>query len=761
MKKILFCFGVFITVIGVHAQNIRGKIFNREHSPIENATVVVQTPDSIYVGSACTDSLGVFNIPSELSSFRLIVQHLLYNTYEKPYTNQKEIGIQLEEKDNALEEVVVKGERPVVKLVDGRITYDMPRLLEGKVVSNTYESLLQLPGVREQDGALVLAGATGVTILVNGQMTSMPTANLIAALKMLPYDQVASAEIMYSTPPQFHIRGAAINIILKGDSSSNEGLQGQVNTTYTQKHYGNYTAGIALLYSTPKLTADLNYSYNLNHTRSGVDIYSHHLYEGSVHEIEQFNRGERRVNEHNVRLGLNYKLSDKNKVNMVYTTQILTGMNNNEISDGTFSQSDNHKKEGKPIQMHNVLLNYESGFGLKTGIEYTSYTDHTIQHFVESKEDKMNDFIANSEQDINRYRIFADQSHSIGTWKLNYGAQYIYASDHSSQIYHSQIERDMSSLDMDSRLKEYTGNFYVGFEKTVGEKLSLSASVTGEYYKLVDFDEWTVFPALEATYSISPSHMMLLSFSSDKVYPGYWELHGGISYLNGYAELHGNPLLKPYREYSGQLSYILKSKYVLTAFYNYLKDYSDQLPYQSPDRLSLIYQSLNYDYKQMIGLNLIIPFNVGQLLNSRLTLNGFYDKVKSSHFHDISFDKDNLVFYSRLDNTINISSNPNIKMEISGAYITKNIQGPAELTSLWNVDAGIKWSFWHDLCELRLKGTDLFNSWTPDMTMKYNTQNLKMKIVPDSRAVALSFTLRLGDFKSSEKKVDVSRFGTK
>lgn len=760
MKRITFFLFLLILIFGAHAQMIKGRVVNGNRLPVENATVVMQNPDSIYIDSACTDSLGVFNMTSDLTSFRLIVQHLAYETYEDFYTNLYEMNIQLIEKDNVLEEIIVKRERPIVKLVDGKITYDMPRLLQGKVISNIYESLLQLPGVREQNGNLVLAGSTGVTILVNGQMTAMPTATLISALKMMPYDQVLSAEIMYSTPPQYHIRGAAINIILKG-VDSNKGVLGQINTAYAQKHYANYSTGLFLQYSTSKLTTDLNYSYNLNHTKNGVDIYSHHLYNGIVNEIIQLNRGDRRTNEHNFRLGMDYKLSDHDKLGFAYTSQIIGGLNNNENSNGTFSESTNHKQEDKPIQMHHILLNYSSGFGLKSGIEYTSYKDHTSQRFMENKENKENDFIANSKQRINRYRIFADQSHSIKTWALNYGVQYQYATDHSSQNYHSQTGQDMSAFDINSKLKEYTGNIYVGFEKTIGDKLSLSASLTGEYYKLADFDEWTVFPALEATYSISPSHIMQLSFSSDKVYPNYWEMHGGISYLNGYAELHGNPLLKPYREYSGQLSYIFKSKYILTAFYNYLKDYSAQLPYQAPDKLVLIYQTLNFDYKQIAGLNMIVPFRMGKKLNFRLTLNGFYDKVKSSHFHDISFDKDNIVFYSRLDNTIDISSKPNLKLEMTGAYITRNIQGPAELSGLWNVDAGIKWSFWHDMGELRIKGTDLFNSWTPDMTMKYQTQHLSMNIIPDSRAVSVSFTLRLGDFKPSDKKIDVSRFGTK
>jgi hypothetical protein len=578
---------------------------------------------------------------------------------------------------------------------------------------------------------------------------------------MYPAEMIQSAEIMYSAPPQYHVRGAAINLVLKGDNAGNS-LQGQLNTEYTQKHYANHTEGISLLIPDSKLTTDVNYAFNRTHRKSGVDIYSNHLYNGTTNLIEQFNRGDRKSDEHHIRLGMDYKLTENDHLNLAYTSQITGKIDNNESSGGTFSLSDNHKENKSPVQMHNVLMNYSSGFGLKAGAEYTFYKSYTDQHFAEKMTGKESEFTANAKQTINRYRFFADQSHSLPSeWTLNYGTQYMYANDRSSQIYGYPEGIDMSGLNVDNRLTEHTANAYVGFEKQIGGKLSVNASVTGEYYRLVDFKEWTVFPALEMMYFISPSQIMQLSFSSDKVYPAYWEMHGAVSYLNGYSEIHGNPLLKPYRDYSGQLSYILNSKYILTVFYNYMNGYSVQLPYQAQDRLALVYKTLNLDYKQTAGLNLIIPFKAGRVADTRLTLTGFYDKVKSSHFHDISFDKDNFVFYARLDNTINISSKPNIKMEINGAYISKNIQGPAELTSLWNLDAGLKWMFLHEMAELRLKGADLFNSWTPDMNMKYDAQNLRMNIIPDGRAVSLSFTFKFGGYDKTHEEIDSSRFGTK
>jgi hypothetical protein len=743
------------------AQTVQGKVTGKNQEPVEYATVVLQTSDSVYMNSTYTDSDGKFSIQTEISAYRLIVQHLLYETYEKYYSNEYEPVIELTEKENTLSEIIVKGERPVVKLVDGKITYDMPLLLSGKAVSNAHESMLQLPGVREQNGSLVLAGASSVTVIINGQVTSMPHENLMAALKMYPADNIQSAEIMYSAPPQYHIRGAAINLVLKGENSGG-GLQGQINTAYTQKQYANYTTGVSLTFPANKWTADLTYAYDRSQSKSGVDMYSNHLYNGIVSNIEQFNRGNRKSNDHHIRLGMDYKLTENDKINLVYTSQITAGVDNNESSAGTFSDSDNHKENNSPIQMHNAMAGYSSGSGLKTGVEYTSYSNHTNQHFMEKMAGKENEFVAEAKQEINRYRLFADQSHSLPSeWTLNYGVQYMYAVDNSSQAYNSSGNNDMSGMNMNSKLQEYTANVYAGFEKSFGQKLSFSASVTGEYYKLGNFDEWTLFPALEMTYFVSPLQIMQLSFSSDKVYPAYWEMHGAVSYLNGYSEIHGNPLLKPYKDYSAQLNYILNSKYIFTAFYNYQDMYSMQLPYQATDKFALIYKTLNFDYKQTVGINLILPFNISQKINSRLTLTGFYDKVKSSHFHDISFSNDKFVFYSRLDNTVNILSKPDIKLEISGAYISKNIQGPAELTALWNLDAGLKWTFFHDMAELRLKGTDLFNSWTPDMLMKYNTQDLRMNIIPDARAISLSFIFKLGGYDKTQKEIDSSRFGTK
>ena len=53
-----------------------------------------------------------------------------------------------------LPEVLVRGERPVIKAEKGKLIYDVPRIIEKLSVTNAYEVLKELPGVTEQNGKI-------------------------------------------------------------------------------------------------------------------------------------------------------------------------------------------------------------------------------------------------------------------------------------------------------------------------------------------------------------------------------------------------------------------------------------------------------------------------------------------------------------------------------------------------------------------------------------------------------------------------------
>ncbi|MCE8769206.1 outer membrane beta-barrel protein [Bacteroides caccae] len=751
-----------LCINNVYAQKITGVITDRDNNPIEFATIVLQTTDSVFLNSAYTDSVGRFSIKTDTLPVIITIQHLMYETYQKK-CNTKAIGsIQMNEKSQMLSEVSIIGEYPLVRVIDGKMTYNMSQLLTDKMATSIYDAILKLPGIHIQKGTFQLIGANNVTILINGKKTNMDENQLNNLLKNMPKERIREAEVMYSAPPQYHVRGAVINLVLDNAIYDTQQLQGQINTLYNQGYYKNFQGGVTILYNTPKTLTDFLYSFGYNQVRTGQEIISQHIFNDQVSDINQSDRGYSVKPIHTIRLGNDWLINDKDKITLAYTAEIQPWMRSFNSSNGTYSDSENKKNTDKPVQMHNIALNYTSGFGFSTGIDFTSYKNHTTQHYRERMGGKEDFFDARSKQDIRRLSFYADQSHSLGKgWTLNYGTKFSFASDKSSQIYHSSVSHNWSDYDSDSQLNEYTYDLYAGFSKRFANNLSLNASLTGEYYKHKKIDYRSLFPMMEITYTANPVSVFQLSVSSDKVYPSYWEMQNTTSYLNGYTEIQGNTDLRPAKNYSFQLNYIWKSKYIFTLFANYTDDFFCQIPYQSSDRLMLIYKTLNFNYSAKLGFNMMIPFRISRIFESRFILNGYYDKMKSDHYYDLSFTKNNLAIYTNLDNTFTISSKPNIKAELSGSYISRNIQGPMTINAMYRIDTGIKWTFNRNKAELSLKVNDIFNSWAPkELNLQYQTQNLRMKEVVDSRRISLSFTYRFGDFKpKAHKEVDQSRFG--
>ena len=155
------------------ADAIRGRIVDAADAPVAGAAVILFDRDSVYLGAAASGTDGRFELRPAVRPYRLQVQHLAYElrTVESDRT---ELGdIRLTEAATAVDAVVVKGERPVVKVEQGRLNYDLGRLTEGQAVNNAYEALTRLPGVSEQEGALTLAGASSVTVILNGRPSTM------------------------------------------------------------------------------------------------------------------------------------------------------------------------------------------------------------------------------------------------------------------------------------------------------------------------------------------------------------------------------------------------------------------------------------------------------------------------------------------------------------------------------------------------------------------------------------------------------------
>lgn len=741
------------------AQEVKGKVVDEAKQPVEAATVIMQTPDSTFIDAVITDSLGCFIFKEEPTCYRLIFQHLLFKTFEKENCGPDAGIITLKGQDYALNEVVVTGERPLVKADKGTLVYDAQVLSERTTASNAYESLLRLPGVMELNDELSLTGTKDMNILINGKPSSMNQDQLITLLKSTPVSQVKKIEVMYNAPAKYRIRGAAINIVLDNGKSTDPFWKGEVSGNYQQFVHANGDGNINISYTGKKLSADINYAVGYRHKDSGMENDSHHTLHDKVYSIQQVNETEAKHWLHNVRFGLDYQLSEGNSLHTAYTGSFQAKGNTTTRSKGNYSDSESFRTSQE--QMHNVNLDYTAAFGLNVGLDYTHFNSPSTQDFTNYLNTREQHFLVDERQTIDRWNVYAGQNHDLPQgWELNYGINFTFAREKSGQLYQLDAGTDLAVTNTDTHMREETYNFYAGTEKSFNDQLSMSLSLAGEYYRLMDYQQWAVYPTFQLSYQPSSEHIFQLGFSSDKAYPNYWELQDITSYINGYMKLKGNPYLRPSTDYTASLTYIFKGKYIANVYYSHVKDFFSQLPYQSPDELALVYQSINLDYEQNAGLSLIIPFSVGTWWTAQCMFDGSYNQDVCDKYYNISLNRSNWRGIVQMNNTFRLSSRPNLQLEYNLLYVSPTLQGIYDVSSVWKMDLGLKWTFANDKAELKIQGNDLFNTFVPDGKIDYKGQKLNMDILNINRNLSISFTYKFNGYKEKKhKEVDTSRFG--
>ena len=541
-----------------------------------------------------------------------------------------------------LPEVMVKGTRPIVKAERGMLSYNMPLLLKQLPADNAYEALTRIPGVSDVTGSISFSG-NEVTLIINGQATTLTQEQLTERLKAMPAAQLAKAEVMLSAPARYHVRGMAINIVTKDYAGTNQ-LSGQIIGGMRQNKYANEFGNLYLSLQRGKFGLDAQYKYvNGNSYGESSRIANHPLGNNRIHYNDETGQKSFGIT-HDYRLGMNYTFSKNNRLDVAYTGQWDKTNSNSRTTGSSISgmHRDSHE------YLHNVDVNYALPFGLTLSGSYTYYRtpqqqalDGTIT--TENKNETERNLTSGSEQTINKWMFTADQTHSLAHgWGLSYGVKGQFTSNKS---YQTTIDKDgsvlpdgTSSVDLNERI----WNIYAGFSKQINKAISLEASVAAEQYHSPIWDKWRVYPTLNALWNVNDNHLLNLSFSSNSEFPSYWSTMSNVFYSSTYTEIHGNPDLKPFSYYNVNLMWQIKRRYTLMAFASLKPDYSVQLPYQTTDRMAVIMKETNFDYSNSFGLQASAIFSAGKWLNGNVFAVGTYKHDKSSHFFDLPFNRKKL-----------------------------------------------------------------------------------------------------------------------
>lgn len=754
-KKIIAGLFIYVGFASSVFSQTTGKVVDTNQQPVEGATIVMQLPDSTYLGATISAADGTFILEPEPEDYLLIIQHLLYKTRQVKGQARDAGVITLESKDYNLEEVVIEGERPFVTVEQGKLSYDISAISEKHIVNNAYEAICKLPGVQDRNGKLLLVGAKDVTVILNGKASTLTQEQLIEMLKNTSASQVQTAEVMYNTPPEYHVRGAAINIVTaKADDNT---IQSELFASYSNQYFSSYSGNVNFLLTKGKSSLNVSYNPGYSHIMTVMDLASQHTYDGKVYDITQTQKINTKGWKHNIYAEYGYQINEDNELSVGYNGALSDNGKGTIDVNGNFQNSHNDKLQDS--RLHNVFARYSSGFGLDLGVDYTDYTMNDKNRLESKLTDNTRQLLDyTSDQKIRKFSVYADQSHALANdWTLKYGVRYDYTDNKNAQFF-NQTEGKDDVGNSSSRLYEQITNFYGGFDKEFENGLSLSLSATGEYYSIGNYHKWAVYPQASLSYSPSEKHTFMLGVSSEKDYPTYWDMQTSTTYMNAYEELQTIEGLRPANVYSVNANYLFLQKYMLSLFYERTNDYFTMDMYQAKDRLALVYRTQNWEYYQSFGMSANIPFNIGEWLSSQVNATVVNDRNRCDNFWDIPFDRKKWACMLAMQNHFSVGSN--LGFDLDAMYRSSMISGISDTKPVFTVNVGAQWNFLKDKASLSLNCADLFDTMRMKVRNRYAGQHIDLNMGQYSRTVSVKFVYRFGGSISKEKKeVDSSRFG--
>ena len=677
----------------------------------------------------------------------------------KAQTQTQTDSLILETMMQNLPEVMVKGSRPIVKAERGMLSYNMPLLMKQLPADNAYEALTRIPGVSDATGSISFSG-NEVTLIINGQASTLTQEQLTERLKAMPAAQLAKTEVMLSAPARYHVRGMAINVVTNDYAGTNQ-LSGQFIGGLRKNKYAKGFGDLYLSMQRGKFGLDAQYKLaNGNSYGESSRIANHPL--GSTRVYYNDVTGQKSFGiTHDYRLGMNYAFSKNHRLDVAYTGQWDKTSSNSRTTGSSVSAMHRDSHE----YLHNVDVNYSLPFGLTLSGSYTYYRtpqqqalDGTIT--TENKNETERNLTSGSEQTINKWMFTADQTHPLANgWGLSYGVKGQFTSNKS---YQTTTDKDgiilpdgTSCVDNNERI----WNIYAGFSKQINKSISLEASVAAEQYHSPIWDKWRVYPTLNALWNVNDNHLLNLSLSSNSEFPSYWSTMSNVFYSSTYTEIHGNPDLKPFSYYNVNLMWQIKRRYTLMAFASLKPDYFVQLPYQTTDRMAVIMKETNFDYSNSFGLQASAIFNAGKWLNGNVFAVGTYKHDKSSHFFDLPFNRKKLSVRLGGTASVKLCSTQDLRLILNPFIQSKAIQGVYDISPIFRMNAKLQWSSHDGRWGLRLNGSNIFNNQFDTRSVQGN-QDYRMKVNYNWASFNFAVIYKFGGYKEKNiKSVDTSRMG--
>jgi len=771
--------------------SIRGKISSIDEEAVAYANVVLKTTlDSSIVKIAATDESGTFQLPGlEAGSYFLTVSYVGYSPYrskalEIKAEEQREVApIRLQNTDTELSEVTVTADRSVLEVRPDKLVFNVENSV-GATGSTAFELLRKSPGIIiDNNNNILLAGASGVRIFINGKPSPLLGEDLQVYLQSLQSSEVKAIEVINNPGARYEAEGNAGIINMRLKKNQKLGANARVNGNYSVGILPQYNGGITGNYRDQGINVFGSYNYGCNFMRNVFDMYRQQP--GGIFDMQQITRTD--YSNHSFKLGTDLFLSEK------ATLGVLVNGNETDFAYNNNSDTRISSAVGAPVDSfllasnlredarsnYNFNLNYqwreEKGASWNIDADYgrfRSQTDQDLKNEYSNAEKsqtlQQRDYQATAPTRIDIYTFRADYTQPLGTGSLESGVKLAMVQTDNDFDWFDMLPDGQRQLDIDRsnrfRYQENVNAAYTSYQSKLGKKWNIKAGLRGEWTRTksdltaqketanasVDSSYFNLFPSAGLTYQLNPKNSLRLNYSRRLNRPNYQNLNPFEFKSNELSFRRGNPFLRPEFTNKLQLTHTYNYRFTTSISFSRTRDLITNITDIEGEKASII-TYLNLAEQHNYSISVSAPLNITDWWSTYSSITAYRVENQADYGNGRIIDLD--------QNTLNIYSQQTFtlpgtwKAEISGWYQSPSIWGGTfETNAMYSISAGVQTRVMQGRGRLSLNVNDVFFTagWTA--TSRLGALFQDGGAVRDSRRVRISFNYLLGNDKVKDAR---------
>lgn len=738
-----------------HAQYVTG-IVSDDSGPMSYVNALLYTAsDSNLVRGELTDDAGYFQISATPeTNYYVEVSMIGYGSFQSPVFSlaageNYDLGDILLSEGLTLEAVELVAKKPLFEQKIDRLAINVAESINMSAGS-VLDALEKSPGVlvNRQNEAISMLGKDGVVIMINGKISQAPPSAVISMLSGISANNVEKIELITTPPSKFDAEGNAgfVNIILKDDTQ--EGWYGNYSLSAGYNTGENLGATLFSSYQKDKLAVFGSYSFNRNRSRQDVRYFRR--VNNGTNILESLVTSERFAiqQDHNVRLGVDYALSDDSNVGFIVTsfdekwTMDATSENSiysdNLLSDSTFVET----TELNQWRHYGANIHYDK----KLGGGHTLNVDSDYLFFVDNNP---NDYIIDY-FDASGPTLLDEVSQSTKLTPINI---WVAKADLNGQLndkfgYETGVKTSQSFFENDVAYQKWIGNNWIVEDRftnfsnlneriyaayfstnTVLEnkdevKLGLRYEYTDSKLNtekegtVVDRQFGALFPTLYYSKFLSERSKLNFSYNRRITRPTFNDMAPFVIFVEPRTYFFGNSALQPAISDNVKVDFTLDS-YILSFQYMFqdstISRFQNQVDIETNEQLIT---PLNLSNTQLFSGNLTVPIFIGNNINIQnnfflgYRINAFYEE---NEFYEIG------QLGGTANSTVNWTLAKGFSAEASMMYISKRLVGLATLNPIYLLNVGFQKKLKREGDVIRISGNDLLNSLKWDFNTDFNS----------------------------------------